>query len=82
MTLLYIVNCVWAVDRFKRYGRAENFFGQWIGIDKSNKFQIKFILACKSWAWFVGVKVGVANFFFDQSIGFDEAKTFQLKFFI
>jgi len=68
--------------------RVENFFwGQSIGIDENNTFQLTFLSSMKivgatgvcglwalEWAW--------QTFFLDQSIGINKANTFQLKFFI
>jgi len=38
----------WAVDRFRRYGRSKGrgklFFGQSIGIDETNTYQLKFCI--------------------------------------
>jgi len=42
---------MWALDRFKRYGRwsgrGKPFLGQSIGIDETNTFQLKFISSMK-----------------------------------
>jgi len=80
---------MWAVDRFRRYGRysARGFFfwGQSIGIGETNTFQLKLFFNMK----IVGATVfgglwalewAWQTFFLNHSIGIDETNTFQLKF--
>jgi len=70
-----------------RVGVANFFWGQSIGIDETNTFQITFfssmkIVAATGLGGLWALEWDCQTFFLDQSIGINKTKTFQLTFFI